>query len=328
MPPLNTLEKIIPNHSWDKNLPFPFNNSWGYHDACTGAAQYDKYYEDMTKRYGAPMNIDSFVNKMQLVNATGYQGIFEAAGSKISTTGGVMLWKLNAAFPSVVWQIYDWYLNPNAGYYFMKNACEPLHIQFNANDSSVAIVNRSRFAANDLTATAKMYSVDGKKIFEQSKNISSVNSLEAAQTLMLKDVLQQHEDFNFIVLSLTNNKCETISKNIYWTAKGNDYTALNTMPATTLQSQIINFSVRGNENIVTLKVRNTGSQIAFFTRAQLMQNGEEIMPSFWNDNYFSLLPNEEKTLTVSVPLSEIKNRSSITVRVSGWNSAQNIVEVK
>ena len=51
------------------------------------------------------------MNKMQLMNAIGYQGIFEAAGHKLNDIGGVMLWKLNAAFPSVVWQVYDWYLH-------------------------------------------------------------------------------------------------------------------------------------------------------------------------------------------------------------------------
>jgi len=65
------------------------------------------------------------------MNATAYQGIFEAAGHRLTETGGVMLWKLNAAFPSVVWQIYDWYLQPNADYYFMQNAVEPVHAQFN-----------------------------------------------------------------------------------------------------------------------------------------------------------------------------------------------------
>ena len=72
---------------------------------------------------------------MQLMNATGYQGIFEAAGHKLNDIGGVMLWKLNAAFPSVIWQVFDWYQEPNAGYYFMQNACEKLHVQLNPLDS-------------------------------------------------------------------------------------------------------------------------------------------------------------------------------------------------
>ena len=66
--------------------------------------------------------MEEFSDKMQLMNAMGYQGIFEAAQHKLRSNGGVMLWKLNAAFPSVVWQIYDWYLLPNAGYYFMQKA--------------------------------------------------------------------------------------------------------------------------------------------------------------------------------------------------------------
>jgi len=328
MPPLNTLEKIIPNHSWDKSLPFPFNDSWGYHDACTGAAQYDNYYKDMVQRYGQPMNLDSFVNKMQLMNATGYQGIFEAADSKINTTGGVMLWKLNAAFPSVVWQIYDWYLNPNAGYYFMKKACEPLHIQFNQDDSSVAIINRSRFDANDLTATAKIYSVDGKKIFEKSASVQSLGDMNSAKAISFKEVLMQHNDFNFIILTLKNNKGEEVSSNIYWTAKGNDYKALNDLKETKLQTNIINSSVSENEKAIRLKVKNTGNQIAFFTHLVLTQNGEEMMPGFWSDNYFSLLPGEEETLTVKVPLAEIKNNSPLKIEADGWNVEKNVVEVR
>jgi hypothetical protein len=107
----------------------------------------------MIKRYGQPATIVNFSDKMQLMNAVGYQGIFEADGHKLNETGGVMLWKLNAALPSVVWQIYDWYLEPNAGYYAMQNACEPLHIQFNQDDSTAAVINRMHKATGMLTAT-------------------------------------------------------------------------------------------------------------------------------------------------------------------------------
>ena len=82
------------------------------------------------------------------MNAIGYQGIFEAAGHKLNDIGGVMLWKLNAAFPSVVWQVYDWFLQTNAGYYFMQNACEPLHIQLNLVNNKVTVVNRRYKPAN------------------------------------------------------------------------------------------------------------------------------------------------------------------------------------
>ena len=151
------LPKIIPNLVWDKTLPFPLNNSWGYHDAATGNGKWDLYYKEMVKRYGEPSSMEDFCNKMQLMNAIGYQGIFEAAGHKLNDIGGVMLWKLNAAFPSVVWQVYDWYLQPNAGYYFMQNACEPLHIQLNLSSLKVTVLNRKYKTASNLAASVQIY---------------------------------------------------------------------------------------------------------------------------------------------------------------------------
>ncbi|MEO6843625.1 MAG: sugar-binding domain-containing protein, partial [Ginsengibacter sp.] len=130
-PPYETLPQIINNLVPDSTLPFPLNNTWGYHDACVGNGHYDTYYNAMAERYGSPVSMKDFSDKMQLINANGYRGIFEAAGHQLNETGGVMLWKLNAALPSVIWQVYDWYLNPNAGYYFMQRAVEPVHIQLN-----------------------------------------------------------------------------------------------------------------------------------------------------------------------------------------------------
>jgi len=86
-PPYNIMPKIIPNLVWDKNLPFPLNNTWGYHDAATGNGRYDLYLEEMVKRFGKPTGMEEFCDKMQLMNAIGYQGIFEAAGHKLNDIG-------------------------------------------------------------------------------------------------------------------------------------------------------------------------------------------------------------------------------------------------
>ncbi len=138
------------------------NDSWGYHDAATGNGRYDNYYNDMVKRFGNPVGMEEFSDKMQLMNAMGYQGIFEAAQHRLPANGGVMLWKLNAAFPSVVWQIYDWYLMPNAGYYFMQKSCDPVHIQLNLNDSVATIVNRYHKPVAGLIADMAVYSLNSE----------------------------------------------------------------------------------------------------------------------------------------------------------------------
>ena len=320
-PPLNTLTKVIPDFVWDSTLPFPLNNTWGYHDACTGAGMYDQYYADMVSRYGQPMDVDSFSNKMQLMNATSYQGIFEAANSKIADNGGVMLWKLNAALPSVIWQIYDWYLLPNAGYYFMKKACAPLHVQFNQNDSSVAVISRSRFNQGDLQVEATLYDIKAQPFATIKGQVASLKADNQSVAFGLQKQLKEHPAFAFILLRLKDKSGALLADNIYWTAEGNDYKALNQMAAAKLSASIESQSTAAVNGYKTLqvKVQNTSQQIAFFTRAQVMKEGEEVMAALWSDNYFSLAPGASKVLSV-----QFKNpqASAYQIRFSGWNTEE------
>jgi len=316
-PPYSTLPKIITDLVWDPKLPFPLNNSWGYHDACTGAGKYDEYYKDMVSRYGAPTSMVNFSDKMQLMNATGYQGIFEADGHKLNQTGGVMLWKLNAALPSVIWQIYDWYLEPNAGYYAMQNACEPIHIQFNQDDSTAAVINRTFNGTGNLTARAGVYSVDGKLLYHHTAAVS-LSSTGTAPAMPLKAALADVKQMCFVVLSLQNASGKTISRNAYWMAPGNDYTPLNTMPQTTLNSRITKTEKGYKENTYTLQISNSSKQLAFFIRPQLMLAGEEVMPTYWSANYFTLAPGESITLTATAPTAKLGGQTP-TVLVEGWN---------
>jgi beta-galactosidase/beta-glucuronidase len=323
-PPYNTLAKNIPDTTWDKKLPFPLNNMWGYHDAATGAGKYDEYYNDMVSRYGKPTSRLDFSNKMQLMNATGYQAIFEAAGHKLTETGGVMLWKLNAAFPSVIWQIYDWYLQPNAGYYFMQNAVEPLHIQFNQNDSTVAVVNRMHKPTGTLMLEANIYNTHTKQIFHQLA-IASLEDEGVKNVIPLAYVLKPVKEFSFVELSLKNAKGQILSRNTYWMAPGNDYTALNKLPKTQLKTTLLKTVKSKTEQQWTLQISNNSNQLAFFVRPQLMVKGEELRPSYWSASYITLAPHQSSTISVSAPLSKINGTPTITVE--GWNVAKQNVKL-
>ncbi|CAN5344057.1 beta galactosidase jelly roll domain-containing protein [soil metagenome] len=323
-PPYTTLAKTIPNLVWDTKLPFPLNNTWGYHDAATGAARYDDYYNQMVKRYGAPSTMVNFSDKMQLMNYVGYQGIFEAAGHKLNESGGVMLWKLNAALPSVVWQIYDWYLEPNAGYYAMQTSCEPLHIQFNQDDSTATIINRTHHATGLLTATADIYDVDSKLV--KSVNVSHVGlaTTGTQSVIPLKAILAGTKGLSFVVLNLKNAAGKTLSHNVYWLSPGNDLNALNGMKNTQVQVKVLKGQKGSVESTWTLQFTNTTSKLAFFVRPQLMKNGEEVMPSYWTGNYFSLAPHESVTVSVTAPAAKLGGTQP-TVLVEGWNIDRQVI---
>ncbi|MEP7144563.1 MAG: glycoside hydrolase family 2 TIM barrel-domain containing protein [Ferruginibacter sp.] len=316
-PPYNTLVKIIPNLAPDSTLPYPLNNTWGYHDACTGNGKYDTYYKAMTDRYGQATSIKDFSEKMQLLNAGGYRGIFEAAGHKLNETGGVMLWKLNAAFPSVVWQVYDWYLAPNAGYYFMKNACERVHVQLNLDDSSVVIINRSYKAEQGLHFNAQVVNMHGKSLFKQEGN-TGIDTTATKKLLDLKTLLRDTHEISFVLLSLEDRQGKQVSRNVYWMSPGHDFTTLRQMPKAIVQVKLISEKKINNTITRTVKFSNVSKQLAFFLNPQLISNGEEILPCFWSDNYFSIPAGQSVTVTVSCSIkSDPQNRAGL--RLEGWN---------
>ncbi|MEO6893581.1 MAG: glycoside hydrolase family 2 TIM barrel-domain containing protein, partial [Ginsengibacter sp.] len=325
-PPYETLPQIINNLVPDSTLPFPLNNTWGYHDACVGNGHYDTYYKAMAERYGAPVSMKDFSDKMQLVNANGYRGIFEAAGHKLNETGGVMLWKLNAALPSVIWQVYDWYLDPNAGYYFMQRACEPVHIQLNLDDSVVAVINRSYKNQTNLSEEIKVYDLNSQLLFNKIQAIS-LTATDVKESVSLANVLSKEKGISFVVLSLKNSAGKTISHNVYWFSPGHNFKDLKGMNASSLKSKIIKTEKGKTATSYTFEFTNTTNKIAFFINPQITKNNKEIFPSFWSENYFSLSPNESTTVTVSIPNAMIKEGKP-QLALSGWNVEKKKYDLK
>jgi hypothetical protein len=324
-PPYETLPGIINNLVPDSTLPFPLNNTWGYHDACVGNGFYNTYYDAMVKRYGAPVGMKDFSDKMQLINANGYRGIFEAAGHKLNETGGVMLWKLNAAFPSVIWQVYDWYLNPNAGYYFMQRACEPVHIQLNLDDSAVAIVNRTFQKQSGLSAEIKIFDLKGSLVFSRSARFSS-QPTSVVETASLENILAEQKGIYFVFLNLKNSAGKIISRNAYWFAPDHDFRALGKMASAAVHVKILGRDFLKSETRWTIQFSDAGDQVAFFINPQIVFGGKEILPSFWSDNYFSLAPHQSITVTVSVPRIKIQGGNP-QLRCSGINVPESTVSL-
>jgi len=325
-PPFSSLAKIIPNLVWDTKLPFPLNHSWGYHDAATGNGRYDKYYDAMVKRYGAPTSMEEFSDKMQLMNATGYQGTFEAAGHRLNDIGGIMLWKLNAAFPSVVWQVYDWYLNPNAGYYFMQNSCEPVHVQLNVLDNLVTVVKRSYRPLSGLTVEASVYGLDSKLIFQQQVKVD-LGSSDVKEPLSLSDVLKGAKGVSFVVLNLKDANGKVVSHNAYWLEADNNFTSLQSMPRTEIETVVLKKEQVKSETVWTLKFTNQSKSLAFFLNPRLMNESEEVLPSFWTANYFTLAPGESTTVKVSASTAQLTSKKQY-LSVKGWNMDEKIILLK
>lgn len=151
VPTLESLKKMIPaGHLW------PIDESWDFHCGLNEFCTLERYREALAGRYGAAGSVEEFTRKAQTLNYELMRPMFEAfrvhqgrAGFPNATSRvwgpatGVIQWMLNAAWPKMYWQLFDWYLMPTGAFYGAKKACEPLQLVYHYGDNSVYFVGRA-----------------------------------------------------------------------------------------------------------------------------------------------------------------------------------------
>ena len=170
VPVYSSLKKFIPHFSTNKKSPvFPLDSVWAEHGAWDDNNYAFRGYDHAIRaRYGRPVSVQDYANKSQLVNADSYRAMFEAANHRMwDITSGIMLWKLNSCWPTVLWQLYDWFLCPDAAYYFAQNAMEPVHIQMNADNHMVSVINTRHKSLDSLRASAVILDLNNNKIWSR-----------------------------------------------------------------------------------------------------------------------------------------------------------------
>ncbi len=231
---------------------------------------------------------------------------------------GLLLWMTHPAWPSMVWQTYDYYFEPTAAYFGCKKASEPLHIQWNPVTDEIEVVNYSAGVRNGLTAKAQIINMDGSISWE---NEVSVDSKEDTTNKCMKlDFPASVSSAHFVKLTLTENG-KIVSDNFYLRGveEGN-YQALREMPKVTLRSNVA--TNKGNDGTwtATATLENTSSTPALMIRVNVVgeKDGEQFLPMFYSDNYFSLLPGEKKEINIHWKDVDTRGETPKVV-ISGYN---------
>ena len=105
-----------------------------------------------------------------------------------------------------------------------------------------------------------------------------------------------------------------------------DYTALDKLPKVKLGYDYA-YSQEGKFGKIRLKVKNSSPTIAFFMFLDVLNPATKlpILPIYWNDNYVTLLPGEERTYEASYFLSD-SNGAKPLLEVKGWNVDKQIIK--
>lgn len=334
VPQLASLRKMIP----EADL-WPIGKVWDYHCGRYEFADLSRFTKAIDERYGIPKDLIDFDKKAQAMNYELMRPMFEAFQVNKKKSTGIIQWMLNAAWPKMYWQLYDYYLMPTGAFYATQKACSPLHLIYNYGNNQIYVINDHQYKVENLLALIRIYDINSKVIFE--KVISFNAAPDAAFSIFSIEPLENLSTVYFIDLRLFNNEKTEISTNFYWLSTKKeilDYEAdlgefayhtpskqyadlrlLNTLPKVDIDV-VSTFEKLGDEQNVTVTLENNNNTIAFLINLKLVEKGSEnvILPVFWEDNFISLLPGEKRTLC-----STFKSEAEAELKVDGWNLNKN-----
>lgn len=318
VPTYSSLMKFIPTvtqsqSQFKKNPVFPLDSLWAEHGAWDNPNYCFRNYDNAIRTlYGKPESAEQYANNAQYINADCYRAMFEAANHRMwDITSGVMIWKLNSCWPDVCWQIYDWYLNPNAAYYFTKKALEPVHIQLNANDRKLSVINATHQKLQNIVVCAKIIDFEMQTKWTYTDTLS-MNTDCYKEWVTVPKVFPITPIY-FVKLELKNQDGSLISDNLYWyCSQHEDFSALAISQKAPLTKDI-SIQETEKEYKITVKLRNTTPRLSFFNRLVVNKGNtkEEVLPSFWSDNFITLFPQEEKTVTAILAKEDLQGQKPI-----------------
>ena len=274
---------------------WPQSNKWGQHDyTMAGAQGGESFNAIIEKGFGAPTSAKEFTELAQWVNYDGYRAMFE---SRSLNRKGLLLWMTHPAWPSMVWQTYDYYFEPTAAYFGCKKGNEPLHVQWNSATNDVEVVNYSAGNHPSLTVRAQLINIDGSVAWEKSAEVAS--SEDTTLRPFALEFPASLSAAHFVKLWLMDGE-DIVSDNFYvrGTEEGN-YQALRQMPHVELEQSIECERTADGTWRGTLTLTNATATPALMVRVNVVgkEDGDQILPIFYSDNYFSLLPAEKKQIT-------------------------------
>lgn len=157
-----SFKKFMPKETW-----WPRNDMWDKHFFGPKAANAapDKYFNTVEENYGKAIGIEDFCRKAQLLNLESNKAMYEGWQHHMwNDAAGIMTWMSQPAYPSFVWQTYDYYYDLTGAYWGVKKACEPVHIQWSYADNSVKVINTTLDDLKGLAAKATVYDLNGKEL--------------------------------------------------------------------------------------------------------------------------------------------------------------------
>lgn len=296
---------------------------------------YDRkiYNDALYARYGAPTSLSNYLLKAQISDYEATRSEYEAYSVRKNAerpATGLIYWMMNNAWPSLHWNLFDYYLKGAGSYYGAKMGSRPEHVAFEygSKNGDIWIINHTLDKQGARTVDIELMSKDGRSIV--TKTVKATTVPNRSQHIGTISEATNIKEPAFLRLILRDPKGAVLSRNVYWLSptvdvldwdestwyytpvtEYADYKALLSMKSAKLSTP----ATKSPGSKASVVLQNTAKVPAFFIRMELLDgNGEDVLPAFWEDNYVTLWPGEKLIVGVDWMVGK-----AASIRISGVN---------
>ena len=185
------------------------------------------------------------------------------------------------------------------------------------------VVNSYAEAFRGLKARARVYNLDLALKFAREAAVEAAP--DSSSRVFTIPQIQGLTTTYFVRLELTDSAARQVSTNFYWLSTKPetldwdksewyytpvkthaDLRGLETLPAVKLKVSG-RPEPKGDEQTMHVTVENHSKLLAFAARLKITmgKGGEEVLPVWWEDNYFSLLPGEKREIKATYRVKDL-----------------------
>ena len=278
MPNLETLQKVIRK----EDLNFTSEAFKNHQKHPTGFETINEY---MARDFPVPYSLEKYNYVSQLLQARGMKIAIEAHRLAKPYCMGSLYWQLNDCWPVTSWSTLDYYGNWKAAHYQVKESFSTILLAVTENADGYSIIgSNDNLEVKKGLVTAKLLDFSGNELWTASKECTLSDEINTTCMQILNTELPKFvKEKTVLQIEFTSNQKKTVAHHYFVKPK-----------ELQLEQPTIEVKIVG-ETLIELKTNTLAKNVYL-----------QAKDTFFEENYFDLLPGIPKIIKMQKPTQETK----------------------
>ena len=278
MPNLETLQKVVAKEEFN----FTSEAFKNHQKHPTG---FETIKEYMNRDFPVPTSMEKYNYVSQLLQAHGMKIAIEAHRLAKPYCMGSLYWQLNDCWPVTSWSTLDYYGNWKAAHYQVKESFSPILLAVTENADGYSIIgSNDNLEVKEGIVSVKLLDFSGNELWTASKEcVLDVERNTTCMQIFYKELPKFVKEKTVLQIEFTSNQKKSVAHHYFVKPK-----------ELQLEKPTIELKIVG-ETLIELKTNTLAKNVYL-----------QAKDTFFEENYFDLIPGIPKIIKTEKPTHETK----------------------